>query len=81
MKPLQARLMRLERVGNQSCSVSIPAGMTHDEVVVREAVADHKRRTGRMGPVLLAEPEMTEALNSPRSPGKSNEPPPSRLCR
>ena len=64
VKPLQARLMRLERAGNrtsQSCFVSIPVGMTHNEEVVHEAIADHQRRTGWMGPVWLVEPEVTEA--------------------
>ena len=64
VKPLQARLVRLERTGNrlnQNCFVNIPAGMTHNKEVVREAIADHQRRTGWMGPVWLAEPEVTEA--------------------
>ena len=55
MKVLEFRLARLERTGNgltQRCFVGIPAGTTHNEEVVREAIADHRRRTGWTGRVM-----------------------------
>ena len=55
MKVLEFRLARLERTGNgltQSCFVGIPAGTTHNEEVVREAIADHRRRTDWTGRVM-----------------------------
>jgi hypothetical protein len=41
--------------------VRMPADAIRDDEAVRAAIADHQRRTGWMGPVVLAEPEMSEA--------------------
>jgi hypothetical protein len=64
VRTLELRLVRLERAGSvaaASYAVRLPADAMHDDEAVRAAIADHQRRTGWMGPVLLAEPEMTEA--------------------
>jgi hypothetical protein len=64
MKVIELRLARLERSGAKaptSYVVRVPADAVHDDEAVRAAIADHQRRTGWMGPVLLVEPEMTQS--------------------
>jgi hypothetical protein len=66
MKPIELRLVRLEREraanrATQSYVVRVPAEAMDDDDAVRAAIEEHWRVTGRMGWVVLAPAEMTQS--------------------
>jgi hypothetical protein len=60
---LKLRLVPLEgeAVGGSAPSFVVRMPVDADREAVRAAITDHQRRTGWMGPIVLAPPEMTEA--------------------
>ena len=64
VKPLERRLVRLEGAVTGVASrymVRLPGEAIGDDEAVRAAIAEHRRSTGWMGPVILAPARMTQA--------------------
>lgn len=63
MKAIGLRLTRLERAGGgpaASCVARLPIEAMGDEEAVLAAIAEHRRRTGYAGAIVLACSKMTK---------------------